>query len=528
MICLFLRPGMKLFINQNLNNMKSVLKEIGIKNRILEKEASDSIKKEIANPRTDDNRRSFLKKGLLGGIVIAGMGSLSFEDSVSQVTSKVPRASSPSDLKITDLRYTTISNGTGATNARNVIIRIDTNQGIYGLGEVRDGADARYALMLKSRLLGRNPCNVEMLFKIIKPFGGQGRMGGGVSGVEMALWDLAGKAFNVPVWMLLGGRYRDKVRLYSYIPNSGEGALAKIDLTQFKADMKNRMEVQGFTWLKMHPGIEVVKGIPGTTVNTAYKFDQINNEVDNTWLAKNIKHSQTRVQYTDKGLEAICEYVETIRNLTGYDIPLSADHQGIFDLNTCIRVGNALEKYSLASLEDFVSWTNMDDLKMITDSINTPTMTGEDIFLKEEFIKLCDRHIVDIVQPDMGSSGGILETKKIGDYAEEKNIPMVQHFAGTPISFMANVHCNAATQNALSLEVPNQIVDNPWWPTLVKTVNGQPLYANGFANVPNEAPGLGIELNDEVMKQHLHPEDPSYFEPTPQWNDLKSFDRTWS
>ena len=95
-------------------------------------------------------------------------------------------------------------------------------------------------------------------------------MGGGVSGVEMALWDLAGKAFNVPVWAMLGGRYREKIRLYSYIPNSGEKPLAEMDINQFKADVKHRIEEQGFTWLKMHPGIEKISKIAGTTVNSKY------------------------------------------------------------------------------------------------------------------------------------------------------------------------------------------------------------------------------------------------------------------
>ena len=103
---------------------------------------------------------------------------------------------------------------------RTAIIRIDTNQGIYGLGEVRDGADERYALMLKSRILGQNPCNVEMIFKSIKQFGGQGRQAGGVCGVEMALWDICGKAYNVPGWQLLGGRYRDKIRMYADTPEA--------------------------------------------------------------------------------------------------------------------------------------------------------------------------------------------------------------------------------------------------------------------------------------------------------------------
>ncbi|MDQ3292138.1 MAG: twin-arginine translocation signal domain-containing protein, partial [Bacteroidota bacterium] len=242
--------------------MKSILSQILAANRTNEQMHAAAVQEEINNPLTKDSRRNFLKKTALGGISLGAFLNLSVEDTLAQTTSKVNRASNPSELKITDMRYATISNGTAFTNARNVILRIDTNQGIYGLGEVRDGGDARYALFLKSRLLGQNPCNVEMLFKIIKQFGNHGRRGGGVSGVEMALWDLAGKAYGVPVWQLLGGRYRDKVRLYSYVP--GHSA-TNMDIAKFKADIKHRMEEQGFTWLKMHPGIQVYSSILGTT-----------------------------------------------------------------------------------------------------------------------------------------------------------------------------------------------------------------------------------------------------------------------
>lgn len=513
--------------------MKSSLKQIAEENKAQEKATAVAAQAELNDLSTKDDRRQFLKKTALGGIALTGLMGLSVEDTMARTTSKVPRFGSPSDLKITDMRYTTISNGTGATNARNVILRIDTNQGIYGLGEVRDGGDAKFALYLKSRILGLNPCNVEMIFKIIKQFGGHGRMGGGVCGVEMALWDLAGKAFNAPVWAMLGGRYREKIRLYSYIPNSGGIPLATMDINKFKADVKHRVEVQGFTWLKMHPGIEKISNIPGTTVNS--KFipgfnEKVSSSRSQSYLSyQNTRHAFTSIQVTDKGLDELAKYVDTIRSIVGYDIPLSADHQGHFDVNTCIRVGNALERFNLASLEDFLPWDDTEHLKMITDAINTPTMTGEDIYLKEEFRKLCDTHAVDIVQPDMGSAGGILETKKIGDYAEEKETAMVMHFAGTPVCFMANVHSAAATQNALALEVPNQIVDNPWWPNLIKIVGKrQSLYTNGYANVPDDAPGLGIELNDEEMKKHIHKEDPGYFEPTPQWNEVRSYDRLWS
>src|SRR5690606_30513571 len=155
----------------------------------------------------------------------------------------------------------------------------------------------------------------------------------------------------------------------------------------------------------------------------------------------------------------------------------------------------------------------------------TPYCTGEDIYLKEEFIKLCDTQSVDIVHPDLATSGGLLETKKIGDYAEEKGIAMAMHFAGLPISFMANVHCAAATQNVVGLE--NHSIDVPYWNDLVKTVDGKPLYNMGFADVP-DSPGLGIELNEEVLKEHLAPENKSFFEPTPDWDNIRSWDRLWS
>ena len=189
--------------------MKSIIDQISAQNRLLGNADREAVEAEIQHPATSNKRRDFLKKAALGGVGLAGLMHLSVEDTIAQTTAGVSRASAPSDLKITDMRYamTTVL-------GRTAIIRIDTNQGVYGLGEVRDGADVRYALMLKSRILGHNPCNVEMIFKIIKQFGGQGRQAGGVCAVEMALWDIVGKVYGVPAWQLLGGRYRNNIRLF--------------------------------------------------------------------------------------------------------------------------------------------------------------------------------------------------------------------------------------------------------------------------------------------------------------------------
>jgi L-alanine-DL-glutamate epimerase-like enolase superfamily enzyme len=159
--------------------------------------------------------------------------------------------SKPSDLKITDLRVAVV----GGAPMTCPLIRIDTNQGIYGLGEVRDGASKNYALVLKSRLLGENPCNVDKIFRKIKQFGGHARQGGGVCGVEMALWDIAGKAYNVPAYQLLGGRFRDKVRCYADTDMSRDPRV-------FAQRLKTRVDEKGFTFLKMDLGVGLVEHLP--------------------------------------------------------------------------------------------------------------------------------------------------------------------------------------------------------------------------------------------------------------------------
>jgi L-alanine-DL-glutamate epimerase-like enolase superfamily enzyme len=494
--------------------MKSVLQQIIKENKERESKATAARQAEIDSPTTPDNRRSFLKKTVLGGMAMTTLMGLTFEDSMAQTTSKVQKDSKPSDLKITDLRYCVT-----AVMGRTAIIRIDTNQGIYGLGEVRDAADVRYALFLKSRILGENPCNVEKIFKIIKQFGGPARQAGGVCAVEMALWDLCGKAYNVPAWQLLGGRYRDSIRIYADTPEASSPE------EQMKL-IKYRTETQGYSWLKMDVSINELKNIPGTLVNPNI-FKEGTSQWQGGYMSyANTRHPFTGIQITEKGLEELGQIVEKVRNMVGYEIPMSTDHYGHFDVNNCIRLGKALDKYRLAWLEDMVPWQYTEQHKTITDALETPTTTGEDIYLLQDFKPLIDNHAVDIIHPDLVSSGGLLETKRIGDYAEEKGIAMAMHQAGTPVSFMANVHCAAATQNFLALE--HHSVDLTWWEGLVKTTDGRKLIDKGYAPVPLSAPGLGIELVDEEVKKHLHPSDTTYFAPTKEWDEKRSHDRTYS
>ena len=430
-----------------------------------------------------DSRRDFLRKTAIGGLSLAGFIGLPIEDTIAHTTSNVNRLSNPSDLKVTDLRYTTVIHLGRPIS----ILRIDTNQEIYGLGEVRDGGDKRYALMLKSQLLGKNPCNVEKIFKSIKQFGGHGRHGGGVSGVEMALWDVTGKAYGVPCWQLLGGKYRDEVRLYA--DTHGD-----TDIDKVIAKVKHRVQEEGFTWLKMTRLFNVLEDIPDAYINA------------------------TSRQLTHRGIQGIVEYIASIRSTVGHQIPISTDHFGDRNIDNIIRLGKALEPYRLAWMEEPADWRVPSQLKAVTDAIDTPVASGEDISLKETFIKLCDMHAVDIVHPDLATSGGLLETKKIGDYAQEKDIGMAMHYAGTPVSFMANVHCAAATENCSVLEYHPEGEEIAEWTNMVKTTDKKPLITQGVAPVPN-TPGLGIELHEAGIKKILHPNDKSYFAPTPEWNE---------
>jgi L-alanine-DL-glutamate epimerase-like enolase superfamily enzyme len=447
------------------------------------------------------DRREVLKTSAmaLGGALLVGESAEAYPKAVNT-------NSSPSALKITDMRVATVVKP-GPSPCP--IIRLDTNQGVYGLGEVRDGASATYALFLKSRIVGENPLQIDKVFRKIKQFGGHARQGGGVCAIEMALWDIAGKVYNTPVYAMVGGgKFRDRIRVYADTTESKDPKI-------YAQRMKERKEGMGLTWLKMDLGVEMVSDTPGTVTGPS----ELTQWEENQW-----PHPFLAMEVTDKGIAMLEQYVAAVRDAVGMEIPLSMDHLGHIGVKSIIRLGKAYEKYNLSWLEDVIPWTYTDLLKQISDESPTPLLTGEDIYLKEPFQVLCEKHAVSKIQPDLATSGGILETHKIGDMAEEYGVPMAMHFAGTPVSCMANVHCAAATQNFLALE--NHSLDVPWWSSMVEEGVKTPIVNHGWIQVPDR-PGLGVTLNEDVLRQHLAP-GTGYFDPTPQWDQERSWDRLWS
>lgn len=445
----------------------------------------------------------------------------------------VNQNSSPSELKITDIRTAHI---TGSPK-NCVLIKIMTNQGIVGYGEVRDASSKNYALMLKSRLLGENPCNVDKIFHKIKQFGGHSRQGGGVSGIEIALWDLAGKAWNVPLWQMLGGKFRDKVRVYGDTDVDGKHSGRDMGLA-----LKKRMDL-GFTLLKMDLGIGLLMDVPGT-INAPLGFmDEMkqyashilnvqSGSVSSEMVRKqksydiiNTAHPFTGIHITEKGLDYLEDYIKQAREVVGYDIPIAIDHFGHVCVEDAIRFARRIEKHNIAWMEDMVPWIFPDQLARLKRSTTIPVCTGEDIYLKENFQKIIDLDAVSVIHPDILTCGGALELKKIADYADEHGVAVAVHMAESPIACMAAVHTAAAMHNNLAVEFHS--VDCLWWGDLV---TGLPklIIQDGFITVPDK-PGLGIdELCDDVIREHINPKDPGVWEPTTIWDDEFSNDRTWS
>lgn len=393
----------------------------------------------------------------------------------------VNKNSAPSDLKITDMRGCTI-----ASNYDYPIIRIDTNQGIHGLGEVFCNDMISQALLLKPFLVGKNPLEIESVLEPLRRFTTQGSSSGGYSGIDIALHDIAGKVYGVPVWRLLGNKLRDRLLIYCDTTGHPDPKVCGARMARRKRD--------GFKFFKMDLYTRLVADKPGA--------------VDARGVA------------TEKGLRYLCDIIQGVRDGIGWEFPLAADHFGRLTVNDAIRYARAFEPYSLAWAEDFIRPLDWRGYKQITESTTTPILVGEAIYsLAEGFKPLIDNQAVDLIHPDVCKSGGMLEVKRICDYAALHNVPAAIHMANSPVGQVASAHLAATLTNFEVLEY--HAVDIPWWDDLVTGVSKPIIEKDGYQTVP-DAPGLGIELNEEVVKEHLRKPNYAvpggYFEPTPMYD----------
>jgi L-alanine-DL-glutamate epimerase-like enolase superfamily enzyme len=461
----------------------------------------------MASKSAGISRRTFITKSTAATSAIAA-GSMITHADLEAISATINTNSKPSELKITDMRVI-VASPTYERDYR-CLIRIDTNQGISGWGDVRGRASKTYALMLKSRILGMNPCNVAEIFYKIKQHGDHGVMGGGVSAVEMACWDLAGKAWGVPVWQMLGGKFRDKILLYADTD-------ASTDPKEMGRRLNDRVK-QGFKFVKMDLNIEQLGGRENVS-RPAPMMPNRENARSMGDQRPRTPHQFSGGQITEVGLKAIKDYCLAVRSEVGWNLPIASDHYGSYNVENMIKFAQTVEEFNLAWLEDMVPWQFADDLVRIKNSCDTPILTGEDIYLCTGFKELFEKKAISIAHPDPAEFGGILESKKLCDLAAQYGIATAFHNHNNPTTLFAAVHAAAAAEQFYCLEFHN--ADNT--EEFLASVKGveTPIISDGFVKVP-DGPGLGFDYNEDVLKKWV--KEGGWFEPTKDWDNERSFD----
>ena len=385
--------------------------------------------------------------------------------SLRGLSAAVQAASSPyrrPKLKITDVRTAYVSG-----HGPQLHVRVSTDQGLWGQGEATDAAVGGAALIAGWRrsLLGKDPLNVEAIWEQIRTGGiFAGAQGGqyvtALSGLEIALWDLAGKALGLPVYQLLGGKVRDRIRVYCDSANHHpDDPRAKEKLAEIQA--------LGFTAVK----------IDLDEAADPARWDRVN------WTASNGE------------VDRMVREVAFVRENLAPRVDLAADMHGRYDMGTAKRVAAALEPFRLLWLEEPVPPENIDALRDVRQSTKTPICCGENLFLRHGFREVLEKRAVDIIMPDIQKCGGLLEARKIADMAHTYYVPVAPHCVVSPVGYMASCHVCAAIPNFLVLEW-HWLERRELWRRFVK--EGE-IIEKGFVTVPDR-PGIGVEMDDEAVR----------------------------
>jgi galactonate dehydratase len=413
------------------------------------------------------SRRDFLTKamatGALTSLPFANYGK-EYEDSINLA----PKLSSPSNLKITDIKCAYIRNGHG------LFVKIYSNQDIVGHGEGVDATPGTYHLvkMFGKRLNGKNPLNVHRLFEDIRR---RGFFEGAQSGmyvsvltaVETALWDLAGKALGLPVYQLLGGKFRDKIRVY-------------MDTALYQSNLPEPEEFAAAAREAVDMGYNAVK-FDLDQAKDPNKYDHYN------WTANNAE------------IERMYNQMAAAREEVGPYIDICADMHGRYDAITGEKVAKILEPLNMMWLEEPIPAENTDAYKKITESTTTPICAGENHYLAHGFRPLLEKGAVDIIMPDLQKAGGLGEGQRIANLANLYYVPFAPHMVASYLGAMAACHVCASVPNFMILEWQIYFHKNPMFKEIVN-FDG-PMTENGFIKL-SEKPGIGVEINEEGMRKY--------------------------
>jgi galactonate dehydratase len=413
---------------------------------------------------TKRDRRTFLAT-----CALAGAAASHPLTAFGQAVSNAPQASAPSALRITDVKCGYVRGS--------LFVKIHTNQGIWGCGEAVDAIQGTYHMVqtLGQRIRNQNPLNVHRLFEQLRKSGVFGGAQSGIfiavlSAIETALWDLAGKALNVPVYQLLGGKLRDRVRVYV------DTALYQTKLPrpeQFAESASNAARM-GYTAVKF----DLDQG------NDPNKYDQFN------WTAGPAE------------IQRMVDQMTAAREAVGPNVDICADMHARYDYPTGQQVAKRLEPLNLMWLEEPVPAENVDALKLIADETSTPICAGENVYLAHGFRRMLEMGAVDIIMPDLQKAGGLGEGQRIANLANLYYVPFAPHMVASYLGAMASAHVCASVPNFMILEWQTYFDTNPMYKEIV-SYDG-PQVAKGYITV-SEKPGIGVEINEEGMRKYATP-----------------------
>ncbi|MBS7614288.1 mandelate racemase/muconate lactonizing enzyme family protein [Candidatus Bathyarchaeota archaeon] len=396
-------------------------------------------------------------------------------------------------MKITDLKCAIIG--------QNPVVRITTDEGIYGIGEIESPKAyiKPHVMYYKQFIVGQDPTNVERVMLRIRNLGSFKPWGSAVSAIEMALWDIAGKAAGLPVYKLLGGKIRDKVRVYNggvRFPMKGS---SPEDYEEVMQKMKNAKE--GFTIIKQpisfHGGAHRV--VPN------FFYGEV--EDGSPYISRGL--------LTEKGLKYLVECVKAMKEVLGDEVGLALDCGPGWVVPSAIKFAKAMEPFNVMWLEDMITgdytpYVLADVYREVTRSTSTNIHTGEQIYLRQNFKDLIEKHAVNIIGPDPCDIGGIAELKWTAEYADMHGILVAPHgvFNGL-FGLAAQVHmCATLPKNYIAFEYP---VGRPeWWYDIVEGLPN-PIVKDGFIEVW-DSPGMGVDFNEKAARKYLREEDKDFFD----------------
>ncbi len=384
-------------------------------------------------------------------------------------------------MKITDLKC--------AVFGSNPMVRIVTDAGIDGYGEVEASKNylKPHIMFYRDFILGQDPTDVERVMLNIRRVGAFKPWGSAVSAIEMALWDIAGKAAGLPVYKLLGGKVRDRVRVYNGAVRFPMSGASPEDYAENMRKMKNSPE--NFSIIKQ--GIAFHSQMPHQVPNFSYS-----DPVPGRW-------HRNRGLLTERGLNHIIACVEAMKEVLGDEIGLALDCGPGWTVPDTIRLAKALEPLNIMWLEDTITgdytpYVLADVYREITRATSTPIHTGEQIYLRQNFRELIEGHAVNVIGPDPCDIGGIAELKWVAEYADLHGILMAPHGTGDGLFGLAALVqvCAAMPENYIAFEYPTGKPD--WWYDIVNGLP-DPIVVDSHIDVW-DTPGMGVSFNEKARE----------------------------